>query len=465
MGAETGGMMAEVAETGGVQRFDQTDVTPGASAAIIAATVILLLYQGYTLSVAGVAAPWIAKSFDLTQPELARLFAWMSASAIGSLLLARMADRVGRRRIIVVSLLLTPLFSAGAALSPHPISFAVFQILIAALLGGSVSSAIVLLAEQLPVERRAQGQGFAAFASAVGGVLGYLLIPFLLKWGYSWRWLLAPSVAGAILVWPVTRMLPQETRFAQKVIAASRGQSHFYDIMHPLYRRRSLTLLACAALDTMAGTAVNGWLYFEAVSIIGLSPGSASTLVVAGMVFGMIGFPIGAWTSEHLGRVPTVAWFGGAAWLGAIAFYWGPAGATSYPLLFLLGSYCWFKVGSAVMTVGANAAATELFPADMRTTMVGWQTITGAFFSMLTQVVIAALIKPLGGLENVIRYFALLGIPSAILFGAFIDETRGLKLAVASKEALWDRLHGLHAHPSGDSRLNASGAAQPDPTR
>jgi len=450
-----GQMTARGAGTRADQGSDRPERSPAASYAIIAATVILLVYQGYTLSIAGVAAPWIAKSFNLTQPQLARLFAWMSFSAVGSLLLARLADQVGRRRIIVVSLLLTPVFSAGAALSPHPLSFAVFQIFISALLGGSVSSAIVLLAEELPVDRRAQGQGFAAFASAVGGVLGYLLIPFLLKWGYSWRWLLAPSVAGAILVWPVTRMLPAEVRFTHAASTASRSHSHFYDILHPLYRRRSLTLLACAALDTMAGTAVNGWLYFEAVSIIGLEPGNASTLVVAGMVVGMIGFPIGAWTSEHLGRVPTVAWFGGAAWLGAIAFYWGPAGTTVHPMFFLLIAYCWFKVGSAVMTVGANAAATELFPADLRTTMVGWQMVTGAFFSMLAQVVIAALIGPLGGLENVIRYFALLGIPSAILFGMFIDETRGMKLAVASKEAQWDRLRGLSGSQSeeqaGDS--------------
>lgn len=443
MGRWMGQMSAQRTGAEVSDRSGHPEATLSASFAIISAIVILLVYQGYTLSVAGVASPWIAKSFDLTQPQLARLFAWMSVSAFGSLLLARLADKVGRRRIIIASLFLTPIFSAGAAISPHAFSFALFQILISALLGGSVSSAIVLLAEELPVERRAQGQGFAAFASAVGGVLGYLLIPFLLKWGYSWRWLLAPSVAGAILVWPVARMLPAEKRFARKHAIQSRDQSHFYDILHPLYRRRSLTLLACAALDTMAGTAVNGWLYFEAVSIIGLAPGNASTLVVVGMVVGMVGFPIGAWTSEHLGRVPTVAWFGGAAWLGAIAFYWGPAGTTSHPMFFLIATYCWFKVGSSIMTVGANAAATELFPADLRTTMVGWQMITGAVFSMLAQVVISALIGPLGGLENVIRYFALLGIPSAILFGTFIDETRGMTLAAASKEALWDRLRGL----------------------
>ncbi len=49
--------------------------------------------------------------------------------------------------------------------------------MVSALLGGSVSSAIVLLAEELPVKQRARGQAAAALASAIGGVLGYLIIP------------------------------------------------------------------------------------------------------------------------------------------------------------------------------------------------------------------------------------------------------------------------------------------------
>jgi MFS family permease len=408
----------------------------GGSWSIIAAIVLLLIYQGYTLSVSGIASPWIGKSFQLSQPALARLFAWMSVSAVGSMLLARLADRVGRRLIILLSLVLAPIFALGAALAPWAWLFASFQILISALLGGSVSSATVMLAEELPMEQRARGQAFGAAASAIGGVLGYIVIPFLLRWGYSWEWLFAPSVAGIALVPIVARMLPIENRWSHDASAGTVEASRFYDVFHPLYRRRALTLLACAALDTMAGTAVNGWLYFEAVSILGLSPDKASTLVVLGMGVGMVGFPIGAWTSERFGRVPTVAFIGGAGWLGALAFYWGP-GALTFPLLWLTVAYCWFRVASAVMTVAANAAATELFPAALRSTMVGWQMITGAVFSMLAQIVIAALVGPLGGLTVVVRYFALLGFPSAILFGLFIDETRGLPLEVAALENQW----------------------------
>jgi len=404
---------------------------------IIAAIVILLIYQGYSLSIIGVASPWIAKSFGLDQAKLAELFAWMSLSAFGALVLARFADRVGRRRIILSSLVLAPICAAAAAEASHPASFAFFEILISALLGGSVSSAIVLLAEELPSEQRARGQAFAASASALGGVLGYIVIPFLLQWEYSWRWLLAPCIAGIALVIPLARMLPVDSRWSRLGSMKRVSRSRFYDVFHPLYRRRALTLLVCAALDTIAGSAVNGWLYFDAVSIIGLSPQKASSIIVVGMVVGMLGFPVGAWTSDRFGRVPTVMYVGGAAWLGALAFYLGPPNDVTWPLAWLLAAYCWFKVASGVMTVGANSAATELFPAGLRTTMIGWQGITAAAFSMLAQILIASLIGPFGGLANVIRYLALLGIPSAIIFGAFIDETRGLPLEVAAKEEAW----------------------------
>ena len=408
--------------------------------ATVGAIVILLLYQGYTLSIVGIASPWIARSFALDETHLAKLFAWMSISAFGSMLLARLADVVGRRRIILGALLLAPLFTAGAALAPTAATFAMFEILVSALLGGSVSSAIVLLAEELPVHQRARGQAFAALASAIGGVIGYVIIPFLLSWNYSWRWLLAPSAAGIVLIAPVAAMLPPESQWSRAQTSGAARRSHIYDIFHPIYRRRSITLLTCAALDTIAGTAVNGWLYFQAVSILGLSPAAASTLVVTGMGVGMIGFPLGAWTSERFGRVPTVAIVGGVAWLGAFAFYLGPPPFIQLPLMFLTVSYCWFKIASGVMTVGANSAATELFPAALRTTMIGWQSMTGAAFSMLAQVLIAALIGPFGGLARVIRFLALLGIPSAIVFGLFIDETRGLTLEEAALEDKWEEV-------------------------
>jgi hypothetical protein len=50
------------------------------------------------------------------------------------------------------SYVFAPLFTVEAAMSQHPVLFALFEILIFTLLGGEVSIAIVLLAEELPIE-------------------------------------------------------------------------------------------------------------------------------------------------------------------------------------------------------------------------------------------------------------------------------------------------------------------------
>ncbi|HYA36102.1 MAG TPA: hypothetical protein VEF03_10810, partial [Candidatus Binataceae bacterium] len=127
----------------------------------------------------------------------------------------------------------------------------------------------------------------------------------------------------------------------------------------------------------------------------------------------------------------------------------GPPHSVTQPLLWLLVVYCWFKFGSSVMTVGANSAATELFPASLRATMIGWQGMIAAIFAMLAQLLIAMLIDPLGGLNSVVRYFALLGFPSAAIFKCFIDETRDLPISITSREDEWAQASpALHYQPS-----------------
>src|SRR5258708_22770788 len=116
--------------------------------AVVGAIAILLIYQGYTLSIVGVASPWIAKSFNLDEVKLAELFAWMGMSALGSLLLARLADRFGRRMVILGSLLLAPLFTAGAALAPNARIFAGCEVVVSGLLGGAASFPILPLPPQ-----------------------------------------------------------------------------------------------------------------------------------------------------------------------------------------------------------------------------------------------------------------------------------------------------------------------------
>jgi MFS family permease len=78
------------------------------------------------------------------------------------------------------------------------------------------------------------------------------------------------------------------------------------------------------------------------------------------------------------------------------------------------------------MAVVANSAVTELFPTALRGTIMGWLTLCVAFSAVGAQITIAVLAHRMGGLSNVVGWLALLTMPSAIIWGLFIDETRGL---------------------------------------
>lgn len=394
----------------------------------------MLGYQGFTMSINGIAAPWIAKSFHLDQSGIATLYAWVSLSAIGALVLSRLADRVGRQRVLVWAMLATPLGALGAALSFNRALFVVFDLVVYACVGATVASAVVMLAEELPVHQRARGQSFGGLAIGLGGGVCVALMPLLVHLGWSWRWLLGVSAAGIVVCPFLARRTPESQRWQRVAGSGTTAALRFYDVFGRRYRRRAVPILICFLLSTIAGTAATSWGYYHAVSVVGLSAGAASLMMLLGGGVSMLGFPLGAWSAERFGRVPTVVVFGLFVAIGALFFYWGPPAHCMAPGLWLGVGFCWFMVALNASMVGGNAAGTELFPTALRGTMMGWFALVGAVASVSAQAAIALLARPLGGLSIVVGYLALLAVPSVIIFGLFIEETRGLVLEVAALE-------------------------------
>ncbi|HUI25476.1 MAG TPA: MFS transporter [Candidatus Kryptonia bacterium] len=394
----------------------------------------LLAYQGYTISINGVAAPWIATSFQLSQSGIATLYACISVSALGALILARLADRIGRRRVLLGCLAATPVCALGAALSFDLPLFALSEILLNACIGATMSSATVMLAEELPIAQRAAGQSYGGLAMGFGSGWCVIVMPLLADAGYSWRWVFAVTVIGGLAIPLLARVMPESRRWQHAEANGVIDGVRFSDVLNVRYRSRAIPMLICAFLGTIAGAAASNWPYFHAVSIVRLSPDVASTMVIVGGGIGMIGFPLGAWLCERFGRVPTVASAGPMLAAGTLWFYWGPPAALAWHAGWLAIGYCAFSIAVNAATVGANSAATELFPTALRNTMVGWFALTSAIASVIAQAAIALLSGPLGGLSTVVGYLGLLAIPNAIIFGVFVDETRGLPLEVAARE-------------------------------
>ena len=230
--------------------YDDEDARARARPVLIRA-MAMLFYQGYISAILPIASPWIAKSFGLDQSAIAGVFAWLALAYLGALALSRMADKAGRRRVMLWSMTAMPICALGAALSSQLATFVLFAILLNAFGGAVVASAIVIVAEVLPIARRAQGQSYAGLAVVSGGGLRVVIMPILDHYAISWRWLLWIA-AICIAIGPFLAFsLPESVRWENAAKAGETVRARFYDLFVPLYRKRSIALTGCTILGTL----------------------------------------------------------------------------------------------------------------------------------------------------------------------------------------------------------------------
>lgn len=77
----------------------------------------------------------------------------------------------------------------GAALAAKAVWFIFFEIAVYSAILATFGSAIVMVAEALPIAQRSEGQGWANLVIASGGGICVVLAPVLARAGLSWRWL------------------------------------------------------------------------------------------------------------------------------------------------------------------------------------------------------------------------------------------------------------------------------------
>jgi MFS family permease len=399
----------------------------------------VLVFNGFTMSINGVGAPWIAKSFHLGESGIAGLYAWISLSAIGALALSRMIDRVGRRRMVLVCTAGTAVSALAAALATNIAMFVVCEIALYAFIGATVSGCVVILAEELAIAERARGQSWGGLGMGLGGGLCLVAMPMMAS-RYSWRsMLVVASAMGFVVLWKAAGVIPESGRWQRAAASGTTSASNFYDAFGKLYRRRAITILFCSLLGTISAVAASSWGYFHLVSVVGIVPGTASLLMLIGGGAGMLGFPLAARGCERYGRIPTIFVAGMMTSLGALAFYWGPPAHLPLRWLWIELTYCCFTAGLSAAQVGGNSLGTELFPTAIRGAMMGWFSLIGAVASVSAQALIAVFAARLGGLSIVVGYLSLLAIPNAIIVALLLPETRGLSLEASAMEEAFEK--------------------------
>ena len=91
---------------------------------------LIIVFDGYDLAVAGVAMPAIMKDMGVSPTQAG----FMASSALfgmsfGAIFLGTLSDRIGRRGVIVMCLVLFSVFTAAAGLAGDPVTFGAMRFL------------------------------------------------------------------------------------------------------------------------------------------------------------------------------------------------------------------------------------------------------------------------------------------------------------------------------------------------
>ncbi|ARU06869.1 MFS transporter [Comamonas serinivorans] len=182
---------------------------------LVALCALILLIDGYDLTVIGVALPSLMADLKIEAGAAGVLAsAALVGMMLGAMVLGTLADRIGRVKAIAISVFIFSVFTAACGLATDVWTFGVLRFIAGLGLGGVVPAVTATIAEFAPRRSRSFITTAVFAAYALGGVLAALLGRSLLD---SFGWQIVFYLAGLpVLLIPVLlKYLPESAAVLQ----------------------------------------------------------------------------------------------------------------------------------------------------------------------------------------------------------------------------------------------------------
>jgi MFS family permease len=309
------------------------------------------------------------------------------ASGIGGVLFGFVADHIGRKRALMLSILTYSVCSFASGLATSVLMLAFFRFILGLGMGGEWNTGASLVAETWPSELRAKAISLVQSSWAIGYALAALVAGIVLHYA-NWRSVFFVGVLPALVIlWiqksvPESEMWQEHHRLAHESTRVAEAQEHyrhisFMRLFKPPYVKSTLTLLLATFFGMFGWWGLFTW----------VPPYLALPVSQGGRGFGILGTTTLLITLNLFGMFPGYASFGWFAdWLGrrrAFVFYTLLAAilvplyaAARQPwILMIVGTVTAF-FGTGFFS-GSGILGSEIFPTAVRARAMGF-TYSGA---------------------------------------------------------------------------------------
>ena len=433
----------QVLREGGLSRFHKKAIlVTGAAWTFVAMEILLVGFVAPTFT-----AIW---HLDGRMQGLVNSAA-LAGSLCGSLVLGRLADRIGRRAIFQYAILWYAVFTALTSLAWGPWSVMTFRFFAGLGLGGLLVVDPSMLAEYLPPQRRGRLLVFLDFWWPVGllmatGLSFLFLGPNFNRFGdWSWRYLFLAAAFPAFLAFIVRRTLPESPYFlarrgrdreAAEVLEEITGRPVGEgELSAPEEPESSVRELAAPALRGRAATTALVWIALN-VSYYGLFlwlpfvlQGEKHfhvdlyLLLALSALSQFPGYAAAIWLVERIGRKPTLA---AVLFLGGVSAYAFSAADTQGVYITALFFVGFFNLGAWGAVYPYTA---ELFPTRLRSSAFGVMEGVGKAAAIAGPYIFGHLKDATGSTTWSLTFVAIVMAAGGVVAALFGRETKGTQLA------------------------------------
>ncbi|MGN7251095.1 MFS transporter [Arthrobacter sp. SAFR-014] len=405
---------------------------------------LAMVLDGFDLVVLGTVIPTLIKTHELGFDAIGATYAAtisLVGVGIGALFIAPLSDRLGRRRLLVACVAWFSLFTIAVVFAPNVAVFGIFRLLAGLGLGACLPAALAYMNDYAPAgtagkstTRTMTGYHVGAVATAflallvvpdwrimfvVGGVAGFALVPLL--------WFRLPeTLPPAHAVEPaeteaVTAAAGAEARSREARPTATpstaRQQASFRDLLRKPYPFVALGIAVASFMGLLLVYGLNTWLP-QLMASAGYTVSAGLVLLLVLNVGAVVGLVVaGILADKHGTKKIVLLWFGLSAVFLAVLSIKVQSELLLNAAVFVTGV---FVFSSQVLVY---AWVSQLFPARLRGTALGFAAGVGRFGAIMGPAVTGTLVAagiayPWGfyvfAAAAVLAVVALVAVPHAI---------------------------------------------------
>ncbi|MET8825491.1 MFS transporter [Streptomyces sp. NPDC004610] len=349
-------------------------------------------------------------------------------SAIGGALAGVLADRIGRVKALMITVITYAVFTVACGFAPNYETLLVFRALQGLGFGGEWAVGAILVAEYASAKHRGRTLGAIQSSWAVGwalAVIVYTVIFSFLDEGLAWRVMFWTGALPALLVVWLRRSV-QDAPEAAAVREKSARNATFRGSFSAIFRPG---LLRTTLFAVLLSTGVQGGYYTLAtwvptylktereLSVVGT--GGYLTFLISGA---FLGYLTGGYLTDRLGRRRNIWLFALLSAVCILAYTNIPSGANT--LVLVLG----FPLGFCMSAIfsGFGSFLSELYPTAVRGTGQGFTYNTGRAVGAVFPTTVGFLAESWGVGGALV--FGAIGYGLAALALLGLPETRGKEL-------------------------------------